>query len=71
MATAPRELDRPAFYALPSGGWRDLVTILHAPYTLWHLSYVALGAAAAPTVHASRLIAALGAETSPAAGRAS
>ena len=28
MATAPRELDRPAFYALSSGGWRDLVTIL-------------------------------------------
>src|SRR6476469_7641369 len=47
MATAPRELDRPAFYALSSGGWRDLVTILHPPYTLWHLSYVALGAAAA------------------------
>ena len=61
MATARRELSRPAFYALPSGGWRDLVTILHAPYTLWHLSYVALGAAAAPTLHASRLIAALGA----------
>ena len=56
-----RPLNRPAFYALSSGGWRDLVTILHAPYTLWHLSYVALGAAAAPTLHASRLIAALGA----------
>jgi hypothetical protein len=59
MATAPRELDRPAFYALSSGGWRDLVTILHPPYTLWHLSYVALGAAAAPTLHADRLAAAL------------
>src|SRR5438132_851929 len=61
MATAPRELDRPAFYALSSGGWRDLVTILHPPYTLWHLSYVAIGAAAATTLHADRLIAALGA----------
>jgi hypothetical protein len=61
MATAPRELDRPAFYALSSGGWRDLVTILHPPYTLWHLSYVAIGAAAATTLHAGRLIAALGA----------
>ncbi len=61
MATAPRELDRPAFYALSSGGWRDLVTILHPPYTLWHLSYVALGAAAATTLHADRLGAALGA----------
>jgi hypothetical protein len=35
---------RPAFYALKPGGWRDYVTLLHVPYTLWHLSYVALGA---------------------------
>jgi hypothetical protein len=61
MATAPRELDRPAFYALRPGGWRDLLTLLHPPYTAWHLSYVALGAAAAPTLHADRLWAALGA----------
>lgn len=61
MATARRELDRPAFYALRSGGWRDLFTLLHPPYTAWHLSYVALGAAAAPTLHAGRLGAALGA----------
>jgi len=39
---------RPAFYALHPGGWRDYVTLLHPPYTLWHLSYVALGAALAP-----------------------
>jgi len=31
------------------------------PYTAWHLSYVALGAAAAPHVHLDRLGAALGA----------
>ena len=43
-ATRPR----PAFYALRSGGWRDYVTLLHPPYTLWHLSYVAVGAALAP-----------------------
>jgi hypothetical protein len=61
MATERRSLDRAAFYALASGGWRDLVTLLHPPYTLWHLSYVALGAAAAPTLHADRLAAALGA----------
>jgi hypothetical protein len=61
MASAPRELDRPAFYALRSGGWRDLVTLLHPPYTAWHLSYVAIGAAAAPHIYANRLIAALGA----------
>lgn len=39
---------RPAFYALRSGGWRDYLTLLHPPYTLWHLSYIALGAAIAP-----------------------
>ena len=39
---------RPAFYALSPGGWRDYVTLLHPPYTLWHLSYVAIGAALAP-----------------------
>jgi hypothetical protein len=55
------ESTRPAFYALRPGGWRDLVTILHPPYTAWHLSYVALGAAAAPEVHADRLWATLGA----------
>jgi hypothetical protein len=38
---------RPAFYALRPGGWRDYVTLLHPPYTLWHLSYVAIGAAIA------------------------
>jgi hypothetical protein len=52
---------RPAFYALRPGGWRDLVTILHPPYTLWCISYVAIGAAAAPEVHADRLAAALAA----------
>jgi hypothetical protein len=39
---------RPAFYALTPGSWRDYVTLLHGPYTLWHLSYVALGAGLAP-----------------------
>jgi hypothetical protein len=54
-------LERPAFYALRPGGWRDLVTILHPPYTGWHLSYVAFGAVAAPTLHGGRLAATLGA----------
>jgi hypothetical protein len=61
MASARGEIDRPAFYALRSGGWRDLVTLLHPPYTAWHLSYVAIGAATAPHIYANRLIAALGA----------
>src|SRR5207247_7079110 len=37
-----------AFYALRPGGFRDYWTLLHPPYTLWHLSYVLLGAALAP-----------------------
>ncbi len=61
MTTAPHEVERPAFYALRRGGWRDLITLLHPPYTAWHLSYVALGAAAAPTIYADRLGAALAA----------
>jgi hypothetical protein len=54
-------VQRPAFYALAPGGWRDLLTLLHPPYTAWHLSYVALGAAVAPTVYAGRVGAALAA----------
>ena len=50
---------RPAFYALREGGWRDYVTLLHPPYTLWHLSYVAVGAALAPHFHLNRLLWAL------------
>jgi hypothetical protein len=50
---------RPAFYALREGGWRDYVTLLHPPYTLWHLSYVAVGAAPAPHFHLDRLLWAL------------
>lgn len=41
---------RPAFYALRTGGWRDYWTLLHPPYTLWHLSHVGLGAAVAPVL---------------------
>jgi hypothetical protein len=52
---------RPAFYALAPGGWRDYVTLLHPPYTLWHLSYVAIGAALAPDLRYGRLALALAA----------
>jgi hypothetical protein len=41
---------RPAFYALRPGGWRDYVTLLHLPYTAWHLSYVVVGACLAVSV---------------------
>jgi hypothetical protein len=61
MAARPDRVERPAFYALRPGGWRDLVTLLHPPYTAWHLSYVALGAAVAPVLHLDRLAAAFGA----------
>ena len=49
------QAERPAFYALELGQWRDYVTILHPPYTLWHLSYVVLGASLAPTLRYDRL----------------
>ena len=54
-------MTRPAFYALETGGWRDYVTLLHPPYTAWHLSYVVIGAALAPDLHGQRLFAALAA----------
>ena len=47
---------RPAFYALAPGGWRDYLTLLHPPYTLWHLSYVVIGAALAPELSLNRLL---------------
>ena len=53
MAT---EAGRPAFYALAPGGWRDYVTLLHPPYTAWHLSYVAIGAALTPAFAWDRLL---------------
>jgi hypothetical protein len=52
----PHPLERPAFYALRPGGWRDLLTLLHPPYTAWHLSYVAIGAALAPHLDGHRLL---------------
>jgi hypothetical protein len=50
------EPGRPAFYAARAGGWRDWWTILHPPYTAWHLSYVAIGAALAPRLDGGRLV---------------
>jgi hypothetical protein len=46
---------RPAWYALARGGWRDYVTLLHLPYTAWHLSYVVIGGCLAPAVAWDRL----------------
>jgi hypothetical protein len=52
---------RPAWYALETGGWRDYVTLLHLPYTAWHLSYVVIGGCLAPVVAWGRLGAAVAA----------
>jgi hypothetical protein len=48
-------VSRASWYALRPGGWRDYVTLLHVPYTLWHLSYVVIGAALAPVWLPGRL----------------
>jgi hypothetical protein len=50
---------RPAYYAARSGGWRDWWTLLHPPYTAWHLSYVVIGASLAPKVTLTPLLATL------------
>jgi hypothetical protein len=52
---------RPSWYALETGGWRDYVTLLHLPYTAWHLSYVVIGGCLAPFVAWGRLGAAVAA----------
>ena len=49
--------ERPAYYAAGPGRWRDWWTLLHPPYTAWHLSYAVIGAALAPRVQTSRVIA--------------
>jgi asparagine N-glycosylation enzyme membrane subunit Stt3 len=54
MADPGRER-RPAWYAAAPGTWRDWVTILHLPYTAWHLSYVLIGAGLAPHLDGQRL----------------
>ena len=52
---------RPSWYALARGGWRDYVTLLHVPYTAWHLSYVVVGGCLAPVMRWERLGAAVAA----------
>jgi len=43
-----RVTEKPAYYARRGGRLADCWTLLHPPYTLWHLSYVVLGAALSP-----------------------
>ncbi|HEX3221418.1 MAG TPA: hypothetical protein VHR35_02530 [Nocardioides sp.] len=51
--------ESPAYYARRGGALADCWTLLHPPYTLWHLSYVVLGAALAPHVARTPLLLAL------------
>ena len=45
-------MTRVAWYDIKAKGWlRDLLIILHPPYTLWHLCYVPIGAALAPEMN--------------------
>ena len=50
MGTKSVNDERPAFYARPGSIRGDLIALLHPPYTAWHLAYVAIGAALAPTL---------------------
>jgi hypothetical protein len=59
--TSAKADNRPSFYARGGSKWSDVLTLLHPPYTAWHLSYVVFGALAAPTIHAIRLVATLAA----------
>ena len=45
----------PAFYAVGRSGWRAWVTLLHLPYTAWHLAYVVVGGCLAAEVAWGRL----------------
>ena len=55
-ASGVAEAGRPAYYAAGPGRWRDWWTLLHPPYTAWHLSYVVIGAALAPRMSVSHLL---------------
>ena len=49
MAAGGEEMTGVAWYDVKRKGWlRDIIVLLHPPYTLWHLSYVPIGAALAP-----------------------
>lgn len=52
----PASTERPAFYAVGRGRPGDLLALLHPPYTAWHLSYFAIGAAIAPHLYVNRLL---------------
>ena len=47
---------RAAWYTPSRAGW---LSVLHLPYTAWHLSFVLIGAGLAPHLYLSRLVATL------------
>lgn len=61
--TEPDEPLAPSFYATSRtrnrSAWADWWVLLHPPYTMWHLAYVAIGATLAPRFDAGRLLATL------------
>lgn len=58
LAPGAQQALAPAYYAPPSAGWRrDIVALLHPPYTAWHLSYVVIGASLAPRLNVVNLAA--------------
>ena len=59
MADGAQAGARPAYYAASPGRWRDWWTLLHPPYTAWHLAYVVIGATLAPHVLLVPLLATL------------
>jgi hypothetical protein len=46
-----------SWYTVSGGHVQDFITLLHPPYTLWHLSYVVLGIAISPVIRPDRSIA--------------
>jgi hypothetical protein len=58
VASEPRTVG-PAFYARRGTSLSDWWNVLHPPYTIWHLSYVVIGAALAPNLSWTALAATL------------
>jgi hypothetical protein len=56
MVEQPRTTTGPAYYARRGGRLADCWTLLHPPYTLWHLSYVVIGASVARRVALTPLL---------------
>jgi hypothetical protein len=50
------EEEDPSWYTLRGRGLREHLNLLHAPYTVWHLSYVVIGASLSTTLYLDRLL---------------